>query len=108
MYTFTFQNDTIRIIYMYYDDEPKRGRVVPGSLPNPAEAFKTSRAVYLTQYASQEPLPLDAKAQILELKNQDVELPQDDNSLHWCKMFKVNEIVNKHHMIRVSTVISSK
>jgi hypothetical protein len=87
---------------MYYDDEPKRGRVVPGSLPNTAEAYKTSRAIYLTQYAPQARLPLNEKAQVLELRNQDVELPLDDSSLHWCKMFKVSDINRKHHMIRVS------
>jgi replication fork clamp-binding protein CrfC len=87
---------------MYSNDEPKRGSVAPGSLPKPAEALKTSRSLYFGQRVIQDPSKYDSKTKVIELRNVDVELPQDGESLHWCKMFKLTDISKKHHLIHVS------
>lgn len=90
---------------MYHDDEPKGGPATPSSLPDPGEAFKAARPLILTQRVSQVPLRIDSKMKVHELKNLDVELPQGDDTLHWCKMFKMNDILRKHHLIRVSRIL---
>jgi hypothetical protein len=87
---------------MYSDDEPRRGSVAPGSLPDPAEALKSSRALYFIQRVPQDPIKYDSKTKVLELRNVDVELPQDGESVLWCKMFKLTDITKKNHLIRVS------
>uniref|UniRef100_A0A182SCW1 Uncharacterized protein n=1 Tax=Anopheles maculatus TaxID=74869 RepID=A0A182SCW1_9DIPT len=89
-------NDTMRVIYMYHNKEPQS----PGNLPDPVEAFKQARSLFLTQRINQAPLKPDPRLRTMELLNQDVNLPQGDGTLHWCKMFKLNDINRKHHLIR--------
>lgn len=93
----------MRVIFMYHDEEPHGSQYTPGSLPDPAEAFKQARSLFLTQRVNQSPIKLDARMKIMELRNQDVELPQFTDTLHWCKMFKLSDINRKHHLIRVSS-----
>lgn len=95
----------MRVIFMYHDEEPHGSSYTPGSLPDPAEAFKQARSLFLTQRVNQAPIKLDARMKIMELRNQDVELPRADNTLHWCKMFKLSDINRKHHLIRVSSFV---
>ena len=92
----------MRIIFMYHEDEPRRGSLLPGSLPNPMEAFKGARSLFLTQHLNHEAIRTDTKVKELQLRNQDVELPQGDDTLYWCKVFKLTDIDRKHHLIRVS------
>lgn len=37
----------------------------------------------------------------LELRNQDVELPQADDTRFWCKVFELQDFRQKHHLIKV-------
>lgn len=90
---------------MYHDDEPRYGAIEPGSLPDPHGAFKGSRSLYFDQ-RPQEQLRLDDTVQTLELKNEDVELPQGDDTLDWCKMFKLTDFNAKQHLIKVSVIKS--
>ncbi|XP_052873199.1 MOXD1 homolog 2-like [Anopheles cruzii] len=106
-YDVPITNDTMRVIYMYHDKEPHGAFYTPGSLPDPAEAFKQARSLFLTQRINQAPLKPDARLKTLELLNQDVSLPQGDGTLHWCKMFKLNDINRKHHLIRYEPVFDS-
>ncbi|XP_055600153.1 MOXD1 homolog 2-like, partial [Uranotaenia lowii] len=106
-YDVPITNDTMRVIYMYHDEEPHGSSYTPGSLPDPAEAFKQARSLFLTQRVNQTPIKLDARMKIMELRNQDVELPQADHTLHWCKMFKLSDINRKHHLIRYEPVFDS-
>lgn len=95
----------MRIIYMYDDNDPRHGSVVPGNLPNPLEAYKGYRSLFLTQKTHQrESMAIDVEPSIkvLELRNEDVELPQGDDTLHWCKMFKLQDIYQKSHVVKVS------
>ncbi|XP_049544997.1 MOXD1 homolog 2-like [Anopheles darlingi] len=106
-YDVPITNDTMRVIYMYHEKEPHGAFYTPGSLPDPAEAFKQARSLFLTQRINQTPLKPDPRLKTLELLNQDVNLPQGDGTLHWCKMFKLNDINRKHHLIRYEPVFDS-
>lgn len=130
----TPQNDTMRILYMFHDDEPAHGSVLPGSLPNPTQAFRgyvplmlTQRITTLNTQQQQQPSastsgdsndasqPLHTgnagaasatssttTERTMELRNQDVELPQADETRFWCKMFELQDFRQKHHLIKVS------
>lgn len=89
---------------MYHENEPKRGAVTPGSLPKPLEAYRGYRSLFLTQRVTQDSIRLDLKIRTLELRNQDVELPQNDATLYWCKIFKLTDINKKHHLVKVRSV----
>ncbi|XP_053668366.1 MOXD1 homolog 2-like [Anopheles marshallii] len=102
-YDVPITNDTMRVIYMYHNKEPHTA----GSLPDPVEAFKQARSLFLTQRINQAPLKPDPRLRTMELLNQDVNLPQGDGTLHWCKMFKLNDINRKHHLIRYEPVFDS-
>ncbi|XP_058125969.1 MOXD1 homolog 2-like [Anopheles ziemanni] len=106
-YDVPITNDTMRVIYMYHDKEPHGAFYTPGSLPDPAEAFKQARSLFLTQRINQTPLKTDPRMKTMELLNQDVNLPQQEGTLHWCKMFKLNDINRKHHLIRYEPVFDS-
>lgn len=74
-FMFCLQNDTMRVIYMYHESEPQRGLLIPGNLPNPEVAFRGYRSLFLTQKPQQHQ-NVDPNMKIMELRNQDVELPQ--------------------------------
>uniref|UniRef100_T1GKL6 DOMON domain-containing protein n=1 Tax=Megaselia scalaris TaxID=36166 RepID=T1GKL6_MEGSC len=95
-------NDTMRIIYMYHEGDPRHGSVAPGTLPNPHDAVRPYRSVVLTQKFQPKIQRGDERIRMLELRNEDVELPDGDDTLYWCKMFKLEDINRKHHLIRVS------
>lgn len=104
----------MRIIYMYHPRDPERGSVLPGSLPNPQYAFKGYVPLCLTQrtqYDEQRSYEFIVQNQnvnrpnTMELRNQDVELPQDaDESKYWCKVFELGDFRQKHHIIKVIIV----
>ncbi|XP_065076570.1 MOXD1 homolog 2-like [Ochlerotatus camptorhynchus] len=101
---FPITNDTMRVIFMYSSEEPQ-GRST--ELPGPLEAFKGSRSLFLTQRTNQKPLANAADVNILELRNEDVELPESDESLYWCKIFKLDDFHQKHHLVRYEPVFDS-
>ncbi|KAH8364582.1 hypothetical protein KR084_008474 [Drosophila pseudotakahashii] len=102
-------NDTMRLLYMYHAQDPPHGSVRPGTLPDPARAFRPYRPMVLMQRA-QMPMPSpthDERVRVLELRNEDVELPSGDLPLFWCKMFKLEDINRKHHLIRYEPIYDS-
>ncbi|XP_021710974.1 MOXD1 homolog 2 [Aedes aegypti] len=101
---FPITNDTMRVIFMYSKQKPQKGSL---ALPDPLEAFKGSRSVFLTQRTNQHLLTNEADINILELRNMDVELPESDESLYWCKIFKLDDFHQKHHLIRYEPVFDS-
>lgn len=96
---------------MYHEREPQRGLLVAGNLPEPAAAFKGYRSLFLIQKPNQQEAPsidqisIQNNIKTIELRNQDVELPQGDDTLHWCKMFKLQDITQKSHVIKVYIVL---
>ncbi|XP_067643544.1 MOXD1 homolog 2 isoform X2 [Eurosta solidaginis] len=92
-------NNTMILVFMYGSRDPLNGSSEPGTLPDPKSAFHTYYAMVLTQKA-QSKFDLDDKIRAVELRNEDVELPIGDSTLYWCKMFKLQDINQKQHMIR--------
>ncbi len=93
----------MRVVYMYHQDDPKHGSVVPGSLPNPQLAFKGYIPLSLLQRAhdEQKSFEMANKVHSIELRNEDVTLPEFDETLHWCNVFDLNDIRQKQHIIKV-------
>lgn len=121
----------MRVIYMYHELEPQRGSVIAGNLPDPVASFRGFRSLFLTQTpkirsaaaaaaattdderttnAGEEDEENDEEVNVtqlpddietLELRNVDVELPLGGDTLYWCKMFKLNDIARKSHVIKV-------
>lgn len=134
---------------MYDKDEPIQGSIVPGSLPNPQQAYKGYKPLLITQRMHDETLAiasiasltsrnmlLDAtqngggngngngiagnnvgsatgnsnsnniimpnQLHIFEVLNEDVRLPQGDDTLYWCKIFEFEDFSQKQHLVKVS------
>lgn len=105
----------MRIIYMYHENEPVHGSVVPGSLPGPLLAFKGYIPLSLTQRTHDEQRRTDDVSgngsssrgkfmtNTMELRNEDVTLPEsNDETLYWCKVFDLPARSQKQHLIKVS------
>lgn len=89
---------------MYYDEDPPRGLATPVTLPNVKEAWHPYRSLLLVQKTPLELPQAEDSARILELRNQEVELPYGDDSQFWCKMFKLDKLERRHHIIKVISV----
>ncbi|XP_068142933.1 LOW QUALITY PROTEIN: MOXD1 homolog 2 [Drosophila tropicalis] len=100
-------NDTMRLLYMYHAQDPPHGSVRPGTLPDPVRAFRPYRPMVLMQRAQLQLPSHDERVRVLELRNEDVELPGGDAPLFWCKMFKLEDINRKHHLIRYEPIYDS-
>ncbi|XP_023035342.1 MOXD1 homolog 2 [Drosophila willistoni] len=100
-------NDTMRLLYMYHAQDPPHGSVRPGTLPDPVRAFRPYRPMVLMQRAQLQLPSHDERVRVLELRNEDVELPGGDTPLFWCKMFKLEDINRKHHLIRYEPIYDS-
>uniref|UniRef100_A0A1I8Q8K7 Copper type II ascorbate-dependent monooxygenase N-terminal domain-containing protein n=1 Tax=Stomoxys calcitrans TaxID=35570 RepID=A0A1I8Q8K7_STOCA len=99
-------NDTMRILYMYNENDPPHGFVKLGKLPDPASSFRPYRPMLLTQRSHISYRHMD-HVRILELRNEDVEMPRADDTLIWCKMFKLDDLKHKHHLIRYEPIYDS-
>ncbi|XP_058985307.1 MOXD1 homolog 2-like [Musca domestica] len=106
MHDIAITNDTMRILYMYNEQDPPHGSAKPGRLPDPASSFRPYRPMLLTQRASSQYEHFD-HIRILELRNEDVELPGTDDTLIWCEMFKLEDMKHKHHLIRYEPIYDS-
>lgn len=87
---------------MYHHLKPVNGAISQGSLPAPSEAFKRVVPVFLTQRSTGTFIKKDTSLQFMDLKNEDAQLPYLDETLYWCKMFKLAEFQKKNHIVRVS------
>lgn len=102
----------MRVIYMYHQSDPEHGSVAAGSLPNPQAAYKGYIPLSLTQRLHDESrssanmdygnkAPVVPSVYTMELRNQDVTLPQVDDTQFWCKVFEVQQFRQKQHLIKV-------
>ncbi|XP_036325473.1 MOXD1 homolog 2 isoform X2 [Rhagoletis pomonella] len=99
-------NDTMRLMYMYQTHDPPNGSLQPGTLPDPEAAFRSFHPMVLTQKA-QSHFRKDDQMRQIELRNEDVELPSGDSTLSWCKMFKLEDVTRKNHLIRYEPIYDS-
>lgn len=91
----------MRVMFMYHDEDPSRGSATPAPLPNTMEAWRPYRSVLLLQKTPSDLPRYEPTARILELRNQDVELPYGDDSQFWCTMFKLDKLDRKYHIVKV-------
>lgn len=94
---------------MYHDEEPKRGSVAQGSLPDPLLALRHPvRPLLLVHRVPNERTVGNASHPVdtFDVRNRDVLLPRtDEGSLRWCKIIRLKD-VKKHHIIRVSVLFT--
>ncbi|XP_063706695.1 MOXD1 homolog 2 [Culicoides brevitarsis] len=101
-------NNTMKILFMYHNLKPQRGSITPGSLPSPSEAFKHVIPVFLTQRSINSSTIRNQKhLEFMDLKNEDAQLPYLDETVHWCKMFKLSQFSKKNHIVRYEPVFDS-
>ncbi|XP_039963293.1 MOXD1 homolog 2 [Bactrocera tryoni] len=106
LHDISITNNTMRLIYMYHSRDPPHGSVQPGTLPEPGSAFRPYHPMVLTQRAEIQ-FRKDDQTRQMELRNEDVALPSGDSTLSWCKMFKLEDINRKHHLIRYEPIYDS-
>lgn len=99
---FTLQGDTIRLHYFYADDEPHSAGDDGSHLLQ--TYYRGSQSIYLMNFNNLDELQpaTDGAYEVIELLNDNVELPPNDDTLYWCKMFKLEEFQQKVHIIKVS------
>ncbi|XP_069692739.1 MOXD1 homolog 2-like [Periplaneta americana] len=98
-------NDTMRLLYAYHSDDPEGPRT--GSemriLSYHGSNQRGARSLYLMERVNlEEPLPRDVLS--WDLRNPAVTLPVTEDTLYWCKIFKLPSIRRKHHMVRYEPV----
>lgn len=90
----------MRILFLYDENDPLNGSVGPGSLPNVDSAWRSAQSLVLIERGVQ--ASNAEKTRKLEFRNSGVELPYDDDTLIWCKFFKLDKMERKNHVIKVS------
>lgn len=99
----------MKVLFMYHPEKPARGAITPGTLPSPNEAFKHVVSVFLTQRSlNKAQFRKDPNIKSLDLRNTDAQLPYLDETVHWCKMFKLNNINQKNHIIRYEPIFETE
>ncbi|XP_034251618.1 MOXD1 homolog 2 [Thrips palmi] len=95
---FKITNDTVRMLYAYHDRDPV------GSEPLPYHGSQRgARSVFLLERVPREDaLPRDTLT--WDLRNPAVPLPNTEDTLYWCKIFKLPDLRRKHHMIRYEPI----
>ncbi|XP_031841330.1 DBH like monooxygenase olf413 [Nomia melanderi] len=99
-------NDTMQVVWQYHVEEPVSAA---GVLPAHG-AVRGSRPLYLVQRDSQpRPSPrnqeVEQPLQTWDILNQQVHLPMDKDTLHWCRVLKMPNIHRKHHVVKYEPVI---
>ncbi|KAB7497844.1 MOXD1-like protein 1, partial [Armadillidium nasatum] len=96
---FPLTDDTVRVIWAY-DALP----------PDPSKAtlnyhdHRGTKSLYLRE--SKRPVPNDLNSAMKwDVRAPNVELPQDFDTLYWCKMYKVPTLPWKYHMIGYEPLI---
>uniref|UniRef100_A0A034W5P7 MOXD1-like protein 2 n=1 Tax=Bactrocera dorsalis TaxID=27457 RepID=A0A034W5P7_BACDO len=105
VYDIPITNNTMRLMFLYDENDPPNGLVSPGSLPNIRNAWRQSRSVVLTE----RPIPKQSleNTRKLEFRNSGVELPYDDETLIWCKFFKLDKMKKKNHVVKYAPIFDS-
>lgn len=76
-----------------------------GPINNISQLHQGGRPLFLlhpTSSFSDIPEPRNT-VRVLELLNTDVDLPPYDDTLYWCKVFRVTEFMERSQLIKVST-----
>lgn len=97
---FRITNDTMRMLYAYHTDDPaSRPGSKLGTLSYHGPIQRGFRSLYLMERVNlEEPVPRDLLS--WDLRNPVVTLPASEDTLYWCKIFKLPSVKRKHHMIK--------
>ncbi|XP_017756157.1 PREDICTED: MOXD1 homolog 2-like [Eufriesea mexicana] len=99
-------NDTMQVVWQYHVEEPVSAA---GVLPD-HDAVRGSRPLYLVQRDAQ-PRPSSrneeagSPLQTWDILNQQVHLPTEHDTLHWCRILRMPNIDRKHHVVKYEPVI---
>lgn len=96
---FSQQNDTMRVMYVYNQVDPRVGFV-----GDDLEVTKGLIALQLLQ-RHVDVGHRSESVRALELRNSNVPVSMVSKSMKWCRFFEMSDFDQKHHMIRVSCVI---
>ncbi|XP_020714773.1 MOXD1 homolog 2 isoform X2 [Ceratitis capitata] len=105
LYDIPITNNTMRILFLYDENDPLNGSVGPGSLPNVDSAWRSAQSLVLIERGVQ--ASNAEKTRKLEFRNSGVELPYDDDTLIWCKFFKLDKMERKNHVIKFEPIFDS-
>ncbi|XP_053955143.1 MOXD1 homolog 2-like [Anastrepha ludens] len=107
MYDIPITNNTMRVMFLYDDNDPPNGSVSPGSLPNLKNAWRQPRSVVLIERFLPTQTSNSEKTHKLEFRNSGVELPFDDDTLIWCTFFKLDKLEVKNHIVKYEPIFDS-
>jgi len=93
-------NDTMRVLYAYHSEDPTaRPESKLATLLYHGPTQRGFRSLYLMERVNlEEPPPRDLLS--WDLKNPMVALSASEDTLYWCKIFKLPNVRRKHHMVR--------
>lgn len=98
LFLITSQNDTMKIVYMYHDDEPKRGSLQHGSLPDPELALKPIKSLLILQRPKFEKLEMknDETIETFDVSMKNVSI-SPSNATKMCRIVRL--MANKQGQI---------
>ncbi|CAG0885313.1 unnamed protein product [Darwinula stevensoni] len=105
----TFTGDTVRVLYAYDEEDPTPSG---GNLKYHGLFRRGSRSLYLLQRPSKSPQVLpkqSADARTWDLLNNNISLPENKDTLYWCKVFRLPPLGDqKHHLIGYEPLMDEK
>jgi len=98
--------DTVKLIWAYSDEDPDEAvyHNHHRHLPYHSVLRRGSRSVHLAEPA-QSSLPLPNPHRTWDLRADRLELPEDDHTHYWCKIYRAPDLNHKHHMIALEPLI---
>ncbi|GJQ70148.1 hypothetical protein Trydic_g22613 [Trypoxylus dichotomus] len=93
-------NDTMRILWMFHQQEPVGGAVGPGSLPLHDLESHGIQSLYLVQRADQDAPSPEEAVHVWEIRNPATVPPAPGDTLYWCRIVRLPALTDKHHLIR--------
>ncbi|XP_046406424.1 MOXD1 homolog 1-like [Ischnura elegans] len=95
-------NDTIRMLWAYRDEDPVNGELLWHGSKN-----RGVKSVHLRTPPPAMPDSVKTSDSYWDVKMDGVIIPDDVDTLYWCKMFKAPKFKEKHHMIGYTPVLEA-
>uniref|UniRef100_A0A8D8VXJ3 MOXD1 homolog 1 n=1 Tax=Cacopsylla melanoneura TaxID=428564 RepID=A0A8D8VXJ3_9HEMI len=94
-------NDTIRLLWAVYDEDPMDED--RGALLWHGRGSRGVQSVHLITPPL--PQPQDEAMKSWEIRQENVEVPENTDTLYWCKIFKAPSITTKHQIIGFEPIL---
>ncbi|KAI5755973.1 hypothetical protein M8J77_021060 [Diaphorina citri] len=95
------KNDTIRLLWALYDEDPMDED--RGALLWHGRASRGVQSVHLITPPL--PAPQDDAMKAWEIRQENVEVPENTDTLYWCKIFKAPSITTKHQIVGFEPIL---